>query len=118
MRGAGSGVRRGVVDFAMAIILFWSVALTLGAGHSHAYAIALPVLVHRASTPEPLGARPASVPAEGRSLGVGQPVPRDPEQARLLLSLAFATLAALNLGFWRHLRRTYASPRRRRWRRG
>jgi hypothetical protein len=41
-----------------------------------------------------------------------------PEQARLLLSIAFAALAALNLGFWRHLRRVYASPRRSVWRRG
>jgi hypothetical protein len=41
-----------------------------------------------------------------------------PQHAQLLLSLAFATLAAINLGFWRHLRRVYASPGRRLWRRG
>jgi hypothetical protein len=121
MRGAGSGVRRGVVDFALAFSLFWSVVLAFGAGHGHAHATALPVLVRPAIAPEALTARPASVLAEGRNLGAGQPLskaPTDPDLARLLLSLAFATLAALNLGFWRHLRRVYASPRRGRWRRG
>jgi hypothetical protein len=34
-----------------------------------------------------------------------------------LLSLTFAGLLALNLAFWRHLRRAYASPRRGVWRR-
>ena len=36
----------------------------------------------------------------------------------VLLSLWVSALAALDLGFWRHLRRAYASPRRGTWRRG
>jgi hypothetical protein len=35
----------------------------------------------------------------------------------ILFSLTVATIAALDLAFWRHLRRVYASPRRGMWRR-
>jgi hypothetical protein len=35
----------------------------------------------------------------------------------MLFSLTVATIAALDLAFWRHLRRAYASPRRGVWRR-
>ena len=35
----------------------------------------------------------------------------------ILFSLTVATIAALDLAFWRHLRRVYASPRRGVWRR-
>lgn len=35
----------------------------------------------------------------------------DERQAITILGLAFATLVALNLAFFRHLRRVYASPR-------
>lgn len=115
-----SSVRRWVADFALAFVLFWVAALGLGATHSHAYAVSLPVLVRDVMTP---GA--ASSPASLRASEMSRrAVPSmhnpetSPEYARLLLSLAFATLAAVNLGFWRHVRRVYASPRRRVWRRG
>ena len=36
----------------------------------------------------------------------------------LLFSLTVASVTALDLAFWRHLRRVYASPRRGVWRRG
>ena len=81
----------------------------LGAAHSRAYAVALPVLVREVMTGDAAPARPVAN-------AIHKPE-TSPEHARLLLSLAFATLAAINLGFWRHLRRVYASPRRRAWRR-
>ena len=102
-------VRRWVADFAVAFVLFWAAALGLGAAHSRAYAVALPVLVREVMTGDAAPARPVAN-------AIHKPE-TSPEHARLLLSLAFATLAAINLGFWRHLRRVYASPRRRAWRR-
>jgi hypothetical protein len=41
-----------------------------------------------------------------------------PLMSLAILGLVFATIAALNLGFLRHLRRAYASPRTGAWRRG
>jgi hypothetical protein len=111
--GNSAGARRWAADFALAFILFWAVALTLDASHSCAYAVSPPVLVREAITPEVAPSRPSGM--ADRALEYAQ---TGPEQARLLLSLAFATLAAVNLGFCRHLRRVYASPRRSAWRRG
>jgi len=109
------GVRRWVADFALAFVLFWAAVLGLGAAHSRAYAVSLPVLVR-----EVMARDAAPSPAVLRANAAGHSI-REPEaspaHARLLLSLAFAALAAVNLGFWRHLRRVYASPRRRAWRR-
>jgi len=123
MLGAGNraGARRWAADFALAFILFWAVALSLDASHNRAYAVSMPVLVREAITPDAAPSRPASLRAEQPSGMTGlalKSAQTDPEQARLLLSLAFATLAAVNLGFCRHLRRVYASPRRSVWRRG
>jgi hypothetical protein len=118
------GVRRWVADFALAFVLFWAAVLGLGVAHSRAYAVSLPVFVREVMTPDAAPSTPASPaslragelrPTAGHT--VQQPEP-SPDHARLLLSLAFATLAAMNLGFWRHLRRVYASPRRRVERRG
>ena len=114
------GVRRWAVDFTLAFIVFWAVALSLGASHSRAYATSLPVLAREAIQPD--SAAP-STPASLRNQPshTSQSIHRAqtrPEQARVLLSLAFAALVAINLGFWRHLRRVYASPRRSVWRRG
>jgi hypothetical protein len=114
--------RHWVADFALALVLFWVAALALGAAHSHAYAVSLPVLVRQvlvrqAIVPDAAPSSPARLgPNElGRTASIHE---KSPEHARLLLSLALATLAAINLGLWRHLRRVYASPRRRVWRRG
>ena len=120
LRKRGS-VRRWVADFALAFVLFWAAALGFGAAHSRAYAVALPVLVREVMTADAAPASPASLRANELSGTVAHAIHKpetSPEHARLLLSLAFATLAAINLGFWRHLRRVYASPRRRAWRRG
>jgi hypothetical protein len=112
-------MRLWVADFALAFVLFWAVALGFGAAHSRAYAVALPVLGRQVMTADAAPASPASLRANEPSGTVAHAIHKpetSPEHARLLLSLAFATLAAINLGFWRHLRRVYASPRRQAWR--
>jgi hypothetical protein len=114
-------VRRWVADFALAFTLFWGAVLGFGAAHSRAYAVSLPVLVREVMTPGATPASPASLRSNELSRKAGPSIHAPetrPEHARLLLSLAFATLAALNLGFWRHLRRVYANPRRGVWKRG
>jgi hypothetical protein len=118
LRHRGSA-RRWVADFALALVLFWVAAPALGAAYSHAYAVSLPVLVRQAIVPDAAPSSPASLGPNELGRTAGQSIhEKSPEHARLLLSLAFATLAAINLGLWRHLRRVYASPRRRVWRRG
>jgi hypothetical protein len=118
--GKRGGLRRWAADFALAFILFWAVALSFSASHSRAYAISLPTLAKEAIRPDPALSRPASLRGD-RPSPAGQSIHKaqtSPEQALVLLSVAFAALAAFNLGFWRHLRRVYASPRRSVWRRG
>lgn len=116
----GGGLGRGVADFALALILFWAIALSFDAGHSRAYAVSLPALAKEAIQPAPSLSTPATLRPE-LPTQPSQSIQRtrtSPELSRFLLSLAFAALAAINLGFWRHLRRVYASPRRSVWRRG
>jgi len=114
------GARRWVADFVVAFVLFWAAALALGAAHSRAYAVSLSVLVREILLPDVAPATPASLGVE-LSPKAGQTLHKpetSPDHARLLLSVAFAALAAINLGFWRHLRCVYVSPRRGMWRRG
>jgi hypothetical protein len=120
--GVTTGLRRVLTDFALALALFWGVALAFGSGHGKAHAVPLPVMSGTTLMlpgPESMGedARPylASVTPANTVYSRGQP---SPLQAQVLLSLAFAAILALNLAFWRHLRRVYASPRRSVWRRG
>ena len=115
--GKRGSLRRLGADFALAFALFWAVALPLSAGHTRAYAVSLPALAKEAIVPDAAVSSPAGFRADQPSQAVHKAQTR-PEQARLLLSVAFAAIIALNLGFWRHLRRVYASPRRSVWRRG
>ena len=119
MSGTGKkgGLLRSAADFALAFILFWAVATAFGASQNRAYAIYLPALAKEAIMAKSAVPKPATFRAD-RPGPVVQSVQTRPEQARVLLSVAFALLAAINLGFWRHLRRVYASPRRSVWRRG
>jgi hypothetical protein len=119
MLGSGkkAGLRRLTADFALAFILFWAVALSFGTGHSRAYAVSLPVLAKQAIVPDSAVSSPASLRPDRPTQSINK-VQTSPEHARVLLSLAFAVIVAINLGFWRHLRRVYASPRRSVWRRG
>ena len=119
MLGSGKrdGLRRLGTDFALAFILFWAVALSLSAGHTPAHAVYLPVLAKEAILPDPAVSSPTSFRTDQTGQAIHKAQTR-PEQARLLLSIAFAAIIAFNLGFWRHLRRVYASPRRSVWGRG
>jgi hypothetical protein len=114
-----TGFSRGLADFAMAFTLFWIAAFAVSASYTRAHAVPLPSLDRRAAltdsgVPRPTGLRS---PETGQSVANHKAQTR-PDHALLLLSFAFAAIAALNLGFWRHLRRAYASPRRSVWRRG
>jgi hypothetical protein len=119
MLGSGKkdGLRRLGTDFALAFILFWAIALSLSAGHTPAHAVYLPVHTKDAILPDSAASRLATFRADQSSQAIHKAQTR-PEQARLLLSVAVAAIIAFNLGFWRHLRRVYASPRRSVWRRG
>jgi hypothetical protein len=122
MTGSGNtgGFRRWIRDFALAFAIFWTVAFAVSVSHTRAYAVPLPVLgkelvVRDSAQPSMTTFRASESDRPNRAVAKIQ---SSPEQALLLLSLAFAAIAAFNLGFWRHLRRAYASPRRSVWRRG
>jgi hypothetical protein len=120
----GSGFRRkltrGLADFIIALALFWTAALITGVNlDDRAFAVPLPELATDQALRELAGPDPVSFHARGTtSLYTPQEEPAHRLQTIMLLSLAFAGLAAFNLAFWRHLRRAYASPRRGVWRGG
>jgi hypothetical protein len=102
----------------MAMALFWAVAFFVNGDHSRAHAVAAPSsgaqTILNAAITSPAswhGAVADQAPSRRRDADI------DRRQAVVLLSIAFAAIAALNLAFWCHLRRVYASPRRRMWRR-
>jgi len=112
-------LRRWLVDFVAALALFWVAMFAVSGSDIRAHAISLPAIAE---------ALLLDAAAPGRT-GVAASAPRQvvhstakaevgSEQALVLLSLAFAAIAASNLAFWRHLRRVYASPRRSVWGRG
>jgi hypothetical protein len=124
--GSYSELRRWIGDFVLALALFWAVAASVSGSNPPAYAVTLPRIGTVASASGALAPGEPSLDAgrpvlvSSSSLGhlqVNQSYP-DRQQALVLLSLAFAAITALNLAFWRHLRRVYASPRRSVWRRG
>jgi hypothetical protein len=113
-------LRRGLLDFALALALFWGLALAVDKDNGKAFAVPLPALAKPAPETDSFTHAPKSLASARRDWPAA--VANGPEQARrqalFLLSIAFAGIAALNLAFWRHLRRAYASPRRGVWRRG
>lgn len=113
-------LRRVLTDLALALALFWAVALAVSGDHTRAHAVPLPVIGVEALHPYAAASSPA-VTRAGESRHAASSL-RKAEASRdlalVLLSLAFAAIAACNLAFWRHLRRVYASPRRSVWRRG
>jgi hypothetical protein len=115
------GLRRIVADFVLAFTLIWMAVFAVGfvrdpahaAGPSTVGALVRTIAAYESQRLE------AAMPADAEDAGY-TPARDDASQLQtyLLLSLAVAGLAALNLAFWRHLRRAYASPRRSTWRRG
>ena len=112
-------LRRGIADFGMAMALFWAVAFFVNGDHNRAHAIGVPKIwkeaVQNGAISKPAGWQDG---AAGRAPAGGRAADLDQQQALILLSFAFAMIVAINLAFWRHLRRAYASPRRSEWRRG
>ena len=82
----------------LAFILFWAVALSLSAGHTRAYAVSLPTLATEAILPDSAASSPASFRTDRTNQAIHKAQTR-PDQARLLLSVAFAAIVAFNLGF-------------------
>jgi hypothetical protein len=113
-RGGG----RWLADFALALGLFWIAVFAFSGSHNRAHAVALP-------TPEAIrsGGQTNSPALSWRHQASSSQIHalREVRAVRTrtlaLLGITFASLAALNLAFWRHLRRVYASPRRGVWRR-
>lgn len=62
---------------------------------------------------------PAAAPAHTASIAAADTAAAESEDRTMLLimALVFASLSAITIQFWRHLRREYASPRRK-WGRG
>ena len=117
--GGKDWLGHGLADFAMAMALFWTVTLYVHGPHNHAHAVGAPKIGQETIVNAAIPA-PASWQAW---VGVDEAAPArrsdfDQQQALVLLSVAFASIVALNLAFWRHLRRVYASPRHSVWRRG
>ena len=122
MQADSNGFRRAfgrwVTDFSLALSLFWFGVFAFGGPQNQAHAVPLPTRAAAvADHPNAL-----SLHAWGHAAQVEFRVLRESRQDHtrtlILLSLTFAGLAACNLGFLRHLRRAYASPRRSVWRRG
>jgi hypothetical protein len=118
--GTTRELRRGFADFALALALFWAVALAVSGSHTRAHAVPLPAISKGAGFLDDAASSPTRIgAAESRhALERSHKAQADQEHALVLLSLAFAAIVACNLAFWRHLRRVYASPRRSVWRRG
>jgi hypothetical protein len=114
------GLRRGLADFALALALFWAMALAISGSHTRAHAVPLPAIAKEAILADGAASSPASVRAADSRHTIHNVHKAQAGQghAFALLSIAFAALVACNLAFWRHLRRVYASPRRSVWRRG
>jgi hypothetical protein len=119
-RGKGGELRRAAGDFMLALVLFWAIALSVSGSDNRAHAVPLPTIGQDARLPGVTALDPASTHAaqSSRAVSALHKAPPSRDQALALLSVAFAAMAALNLAFWRHLRRVYASPRRSVWRRG
>ena len=115
--GEKGSMRRLGADFALAFVLFWAVALFWGAGQDRAYAVYLPTVAKEAIAPKSTLSHPASLRADQPTQSVHKGQTR-PAAGAGAVERRICRIVALNLGFWRHLRRVYASPRRSVWRRG
>src|SRR5688572_10999385 len=102
-------LRRWLVDFVAALALFWVAVFAVSGSDIRAHAISLPAIAEAllpdAAAPGRTGLAASTtrqVVNSTAKVEVGS------GQALVLLSLAFAAIAACNLAFWRHLRRVYA----------
>jgi hypothetical protein len=115
--GPGRSIRRFIADFAAALVLFAIVAGAFSVPSSNAFPAPPPAeLVGPAfHTLTSSAVLPVLLVEQPNFASLAGPPPRG--SLLTLLALAFATLTAMNMAVWRHLRTAYASPRRRSWRR-
>ncbi len=107
------GIRRFVVDFGTAFLLFAICAGLFSIDASNAFPAPPPPELSLASALLPPPTMIFATPTfPGAIEGPG------PLQTLALLAFAFASLIATNLAIGRHLLSAYASPRGRRWRKG
>jgi hypothetical protein len=115
------GLRRGggrwLADFALALALFWIVAFAVTGRHNHAHAVPRPEAAQTDRTTALAALSGRQVASTSGRIHALREARAARTRTLVLLSITFASLAALNLAFWRHLRRVYASPRRGVWRR-
>jgi len=110
-------LRRWLVDFVVALALFWVAVFAVSGSDIRAHAISLPAIAE-ALLPDAAAPGRTAPSVTRQVVHSTAKVEVGRGQALVLLSLAFAAIVACNLAFWRHLRRVYASPRRSVWRRG
>jgi hypothetical protein len=113
--GSAPNWRSAASNFAV-FLIFGGPLFLLAVGPSITGPVASPFLVHASG----LFAEPVDLIGLAGDLGVVEPlfpftVAARPFETALGLSLALVILAAFNLALLRHLRRAYASPRRK-WR--
>lgn len=111
------------IDFALGLTIFAGIAGFVATDNSAAFPAPPPPELTRMETAGtavvPRSASRVQLAAFTTPPEIGPArMPSSPASVSLLLALSFATMTALNLAFWRHLRRAYASPRRGSWRRG
>jgi hypothetical protein len=113
-------MRRAAADVVLGLALFLAFAFGLigarldDASHGQANAAEL---ARVAAFTGPMGAKSATVTVAAKPailLTTGTPAASGQTSAMLLLAAVFAVLFAFNLAFFRHLRRVYAAPGRRR----
>jgi hypothetical protein len=106
-RARRTGMREMAIDFVLVFALIWGSAFAVAFARSRAHAEGLrPAAVARTATTDRARARTADAYHSSDLTAASQ------ASSYVVLSLAVAAVAALDLAFWRHLRRAYASPRR------
>jgi hypothetical protein len=117
--GRNSELRLILIDFVLAFAVIWLVVFTVGVarGRAHAEGVSTIGALVRTMARENLASAGVAAPdiAPDIAPDMATPARKRTDAPRLptylLLSLSVAAMAALNLAFWRHLRRAYASPR-------
>ena len=113
---------RGLRDLALGLALFIGLVAALGAPpmgpDTAGFALTDPLIAQAVALGSPPGieAQNAALSAMVRSPALVRASLQPPMLA--ILGVSFAVMFAFNLAILRHLRRVYASPRRRGWRRG
>lgn len=104
-RARRTGMREIAIDFVLVFVLIWASAFAVAFARSRAHAEGL---LHTAVVRATADLARVAAGEDGE---LGSTAASSASND-LLLSLAAAAIVAIDLAFWRHLRRAYASPRR------